>query len=54
MDWQLVGVGLCLLAAAAYVGRSAWRTWTGPAGCGSGCGRCAIPTPVDERRISLL
>ena len=38
MDWQLLIVGLTVLAAAAYLGRRAWRTW---AGKGSGCGSCS-------------
>ena len=38
MDWQLLIVGLAVLAAAAYLGRRAWRTW---AGKGSGCGSCS-------------
>jgi hypothetical protein len=38
----LILVGL----AAAYVARSAWRTWAGrKAGCGSGCGACAAKPP---------
>lgn len=52
MDWQLLAVGVCVLAAAAVVGRATWRTWAG--GCGSGCGKCAAPPPeASGRRIAL-
>ena len=42
--------------AAAYVARSAWKTWFGKkAGCGSGCGKCAAPLagPPQKGRIEL-
>ena len=53
MDWQLVVVGVAVLAAAGFVGRATWRTWAKP-GCGSGCGKCpaAKPEPVG-RRVAL-
>ncbi len=55
-DLQLVVVGVVVLAAAAFVVRSAWRTWFGKAsGCASGCGKCSAgdPPPVPGR-VSLL
>jgi bacterioferritin-associated ferredoxin len=55
MDWQLAVVGAAVLAAAAYVGRAALRTWVGSkVGCGSGCGKCATPAPEPAgRRVAL-
>jgi hypothetical protein len=52
MDLQLLAVGLAMLAAAGYVGRSAWRTWFG--GCQTGCGKC-VPHPAElaGRRVPL-
>ena len=39
MDWQLTLTAVAVAAAAAYVGRRAWKTWTRKgAGCGGGCG----------------
>jgi hypothetical protein len=39
MDWQLGAVVACLAAAAAYLGRRAWRAWSGRCGgCCSGGG----------------
>lgn len=38
MDTQLLIVGVIVSAAAVYLGRRSWRTWTGKkAGCGKGC-----------------
>ncbi|HVS38540.1 MAG TPA: FeoB-associated Cys-rich membrane protein [Gemmataceae bacterium] len=41
MLWQLLIVGLIVVAASAYLGWRAWRTWgrkaSGCGGCGSGC-----------------
>lgn len=44
---QLVVVGTLVAAAALYVARAAWKVWFGRSakGCGSGCGKCAAPTP---------
>lgn len=40
-------VGVVVAAAVAYLVRVIWKTWAGkPGGCGSGCGKCAVPTPV--------
>ncbi|HJZ59095.1 MAG TPA: FeoB-associated Cys-rich membrane protein [Gemmataceae bacterium] len=53
---QLIVVAVLVALSAAYVVRSAWRTFFGKkAGCGSGCGKCAAPpaTPQPEGRISL-
>jgi len=40
---QLIGVGVLVALATAYVLRATWRTWGGASGkgCGSGCGKCA-------------
>jgi FeoB-associated Cys-rich membrane protein len=39
MDWQLVVAILLVVAAAGYLGRQAWRTWTAKkGGCAGGCG----------------
>jgi hypothetical protein len=39
LDWQLVLVGLLVAAAAWYLVRASWRTWTAKkGGCGGGCG----------------
>lgn len=57
MDAQLAAVAVLLLAAAAFLMRSTWRTWFGKPGCGSGCGKCSTPEPTeptDPRRISLM
>lgn len=56
MDIQLIAVVVALVAAAGYVGRAVWRTWTAPAGgCGSGCGKCAAPAhEAKPGRISLV
>ena len=38
MDPQLLIVSLIVSAAALYLGRRSWRTWTGKkSGCGKGC-----------------
>jgi hypothetical protein len=54
MDWQFPLVLLCLAAAVVYLGRRAWRTWSGR---GSGCGVCKCAPPPAEssssRRIPL-
>lgn len=50
MDWQVAVVIAALTLALGYLGRSAWRTWFGPAGeggCASACGGCT--KTVDNR-----
>ncbi len=56
MDVQLAAVLVVLVAAAGYVGRAVWRTWTPAAGgCGVGCGKCAAPAAeAKPGRISLV
>ena len=52
MDWQLLSVAVCVIVAAGYVGRQAWRTWSaGRGGCGGGC-HCpkATAQPVERDR----
>jgi hypothetical protein len=43
--FQLVVVGLLVLAAVLYVVRATWKTWfsADAKGCGSGCGKCSSP-----------
>jgi hypothetical protein len=54
VDWQLAIVVMCVLAAAAYVARAAWRTWhPKPGSCGGGCG-CAKPAPPAETDVRLI
>jgi hypothetical protein len=53
MNWQWYIVLACVLFAAAYIARSAWRTWhPKPGGCGGGCG-CAT-AKTDEPKITLI
>ncbi|HEY1379176.1 MAG TPA: FeoB-associated Cys-rich membrane protein [Gemmataceae bacterium] len=54
MDWQWVVVLACVLVAAAYVARRAWRTWhPKPGSCGGGCGSgCAAP--AEEPRVTMI
>lgn len=53
MDGQLAIVGILIVAAVAYLARSAWRTYAGKkAGCGSGCGTCESE-PSKPGRIAL-
>jgi hypothetical protein len=50
--WQWLVVLACVLFAAAYVARSAWRTWhPKPGNCSGGCG-CA--TTNDETSLVTL
>ena len=57
MTWQWLIVLLCIAAAAAYIARSAWRTWRPKAGgCGGGCGCAAEPSketliPADQLKV---
>lgn len=51
---QLAAVMIITALAAAYVARSAWRTWSGTKiGCHSGCGKCAPEPELQKGRISL-
>ncbi len=56
MDWQFGVVLLCVLLAAGYVTRAAWRTWhPKPGGCGGGCGTgCATPAAADAPKVTLI
>lgn len=40
---QLAIVAMLIAAAAVYIGRSMWKSWSGKAatGCAAGCGKCA-------------
>jgi hypothetical protein len=53
VDWQWIIVLTCVLMAAAYVGRAAWRTWrpkaSGCGGCGTGCA-----TPAEADRVTMI
>jgi FeoB-associated Cys-rich membrane protein len=52
MFWQWLVVLTCVLLAAAYIARAAWRTWHPKAGgCGGGCG-CA--KPADAPKVTLI
>jgi len=55
MNWQLVLVIVCVVAAAAYVARATWRTWhPKPGACGGGCGSgCATAAPTTETLIPV-
>lgn len=56
MDWQFVIIALAVAGAVAYLGRAAWKTWTGAkVGCSSGCGKCRESAAPREpaNRISL-
>jgi FeoB-associated Cys-rich membrane protein len=45
VDWQWGLVLACVIAAAGYIARAAWRTWhPKPGRCGGGCG-CKSPAP---------
>jgi hypothetical protein len=52
MDWQLVVVGLLVIAAGGYLLRRAWRTWSH--GCG-GCGptKAKEPTWVPVEQLTV-
>ena len=54
MTWQWISVFACVLLAAVYIARTAWRTWhPKPGACGGGCGSgCA--TPPEEPRVTLI
>ena len=56
MDWQLPLAGIAIVAAAVYVGRRAWRTWTHKgSGCGGGCGSgCKSAAPSTSNTPARL
>jgi hypothetical protein len=53
VGWQWLVVAVCVLLAAAYVARAAWRTWhPKPGACGGGCGSgCAAPAEIPESKL---
>jgi hypothetical protein len=55
--FQLLVVGLVVLAAALYLVRAMWKAMVSKTGtgCGSGCGKCSapIPEPKQEGRFPL-
>ena len=56
MDWQLYLTSITIIAAAVYVSRRAWRTWTHKGkGCGGGCGTgCKSVTPTTSNGPAQL
>ncbi len=56
MDWQLPLASFAIAAAAVYVSRQAWRTWTHKGkGCGGGCGSgCKSASPSTASAPSRL
>ena len=49
MVWQLVIVAVIVAAAAWYIARATWRTWSGrKSGCGGGCG-CGSKTAAEQK-----
>jgi hypothetical protein len=54
MFWQLLSVGVIVLAATAYLGRRAWRHWgTKKGSCGGSCG-CASSAANEQRTRETL
>jgi hypothetical protein len=56
VETQLVITGVIVAAAAVYVARAVLRPilGRGQAGCGTGCGKCAVPERPEQRgRIGL-
>jgi len=52
MDWQLVAVMVAVAAAALYVARGWWRSWSASkAGCSGGCGCGPKQDSPDTRTI---
>ncbi len=52
MDWQWVAAAGCLVAAAGYLMRQAWRTWSGgKSGC-AGCS-CANKSESAQRDVAV-
>jgi len=51
MDEQLIAVVLIVAGALAYLGRSAWRTWSGR---GGGCGKKCSCGPKPEAGPRLI
>jgi hypothetical protein len=56
MTWQYGLILIFIIAAGTYVLWSTIRAWTGSkSGCGSGCGKCAVPIEEEKPgRVSLL
>ena len=55
MDWQLAIVLLIVVAAAVYLVRQTWRTWSGAAGgCRSGCGCARTQAESPESKVTLI
>jgi hypothetical protein len=50
MPWQMPLVLLVIAAAAVYLARQTWRSWTGTksGGCGGGCG-CSKATATESK-----
>lgn len=57
MSGQLLAVYALIGLACLFVARATFRTWFVPskAGCRSGCGKCAAPTPdeLPSKRVVL-
>ncbi len=53
MIWQLAIVVLIVGAAAVYLVRQTWRTWSG-AGCRGGCGCSRTPVAPPEGKVTLI
>jgi hypothetical protein len=51
MDWQLVLTGAVVLAAALYLGRRTWRTWTARDCGGCGCGKKSAPAAQGQSAL---
>ena len=54
MGWQLVLVALVVAAAACYLVRSTWRTWSAKRGCGGGCGCGKAAAPAGDGHATLI
>ncbi len=55
MSWQLAIVLLIVAAAAAYLVRQTWRTWSGAAaGCRGGCGCSRTQAAPPEGKVTLI
>ena len=54
MIWQLAIVALIVVAAAVYLIRKTWKTWSGSGqGCGGGCG-CSKAANIPEKNQDSL
>jgi hypothetical protein len=50
MDWQMIIVLGAVAAAVLYLGRTAWRSWSGAkGGCGGGCGGTSACTSLEQK-----